>query len=63
MRTLTTTLFLLSLFSLFGGRPLQAAPDFSQPLTAIDVADYRGLEWTLTDFDDAPVVVLAFMGT
>ena len=63
MRTLTSTLFLLSLFSLFGGRPLQAAPDFSQPLTAIDVADYRGREWTLTDFDDAPVVVLAFMGT
>jgi peroxiredoxin len=63
MRTLTSPLFLLSVFSLFSGRPLQAAPDFSQPLTAIDVADYRGREWTLTDFDDAPVVVLAFMGT
>ena len=63
MRTLTSTLFLVSLCSLLCGRPLHAAPDFSQPLTAIDVADYRGREWTLADFDEAPALVLAFMGT
>ncbi len=40
-----------------------ASPDFSASLTSIDVADYRGRVWTLTDFDDDDVLVVAFMGT
>jgi peroxiredoxin/mono/diheme cytochrome c family protein len=41
----------------------RGAPDFEKPLAAIDVADYRGREWTLGDFTDAELIVLAFMGT
>ena len=42
---------------------VHAAADFAAPLTAIDVPDYRGRLWTLTDFDDAELLVVAFMGT
>ncbi len=66
MRTHTSRFLLLALVCLLGflgSRSLQAAPSFDTPLTAIDVADFRGREWSLADFDDSPLLVMAFMGT
>lgn len=43
--------------------PALAAPPLDRPLTAIDVADYRGRLWTLEDFDHADSLVVVFLGT
>jgi peroxiredoxin/mono/diheme cytochrome c family protein len=41
-----------------------AAPELeSANLEKIDLVDYRGRVWTLTDFEDRSVLVLAFLGT
>ena len=67
MRLLSFRILVLAMVLRVGGllpaATATAAPDFTATLTAIDVADYRGREWTLTDFDEAELLVVAFMGT
>lgn len=43
--------------------PVLAAPPLDQPLSAVDVADYRGRVWKLEDFDESDSVVVVFLGT
>lgn len=63
MRTLVTPLVLLFSLVCIAAAPAAGAPNFAEPLTALDAADYRGRQWTLADFNDAPVLAVAFMGT
>ncbi len=55
-------MLLVGVVGLLSAGGAAASPDFSVPLTSIDVADYRGRVWTLDDFDDNDVLVVAFMG-
>jgi len=40
-----------------------AEPNWDQPVRNLDVADFRGRVWTMGDFRDADLIVVAFLGT
>lgn len=43
--------------------PTRAAPPAEQKLSKLDVADFRGRVWQLDEFQDSPLLVIAFLGT
>ncbi|XZE53357.1 redoxin domain-containing protein [Planctomycetaceae bacterium SH139] len=40
-----------------------AEPNWDQPVRNLDVADFRGRVWKMSDFRDADIMVVAFLGT
>jgi peroxiredoxin len=42
---------------------LHAEPDWEQPLTEFEVSDFRGRVWTMDDFAEQRLLVVAYLGT
>jgi peroxiredoxin len=54
-------LFLLVVLTVVEG--VRAEPDFDKPVAAIGASDFRGRVWSLEDFKDADLLVVAYLGT
>lgn len=53
----------MALLGLARAVPVNAADPAATRLTAFDLIDHRGRRWTLADFQNQPVLVVAFLGT